>query len=443
MPVHKSRNSKKRKYTSKAGVIQSQDNISQGYDFNIISGSPCKSNDFNPVNLLSLNTGWINFCNTKNANTCSSIPLKLYYKNPGKTLEMTAYKSLSNSQVKSICKSANIILKEQEDIQEILEHPILTLFKNINDTMNYYDWCSLNFQYQGLIGNSYNEIIYDADGLPIALNPLLGEFITIKGTGKNQGKIISYLYKPDDKTEKTYKPEQVLHFANYAPSNNLIGRGELEFCYSAQERFLYMDAYEKYLSINNGRPDIAVAYKNRLSEKDLKDQYRQWNKKFGGVQNSGKVAVTSGDMTITNLGFAPKDMQFGNGRTWALKEICAAYSIPEALVSVTDVNRANSVEATNHYLRYCIYPKMTRFCSKLNEQLVPLYDPNLFIWMEEQYLENPVDKNKTTIELFNAGIIDKNEARSAVGYEPLDEEDMETEVDDSEEDNNEENSNEV
>jgi len=414
MPVNKG---KKRKYSRKAGVITSQDNTVSSYDFNIIAGSPCKSNDFSPINLISLNTGWINFCNTKNANTCSSVPIKLYYKNPGRELEMTAYKSLSKNQVKGICKSANIVLKEQEDIQEIIEHPILNLFKNINDTMNYYDWCSLNFQYQGLIGNSYNEIVYDSDGLPIALNPLLGEFISITGTGKNQGKILNYIYKPDGNTVKTYKPEDILHFANYAPANNLIGRGELEFCYSAQERFMYMDAYEKYIAANNGRPDIAVAYKNRLSEKDLKDQYRQWNKKFGGVQNSGKVAVTSGDMTITNLGFAPKDMQFGNGRTWALKEICAAYSIPEALVSVTDVNRANSVEATNHYLRYCIYPKMVKFCSKINEQLIPLYDPNLFVWLEETYLENPIDKNSNTIQLYEAGIIDKNEARSAVGYE--------------------------
>lgn len=379
--------------------------------------------DLSPTNLVSLNSGWVAVCNGKNSATCSSIPLKLYYKNgTGKEPEVTQYRKLDSRTVENICKSAHIELKKEDQIEEIIEHPILTLFESINPTMNYNDWCEFNFEYMGLIGNSYNEIIYE-NNLPKELNPLLGEFVTPIATGRTQGKITGYLYKPDMKEARRFTPEQILHFALYAPGNTLIGRGNLEVCISAQERYLYYDKFEKFLGINNNRPDWLLNLKApKIAEKDLKDYYRQLNKRFGSVQNSGKPIIVAGDMDVKNLGFAPRELQYQVGRQWSLKEIAGAFGIPEALVTVQDVNRANAVESMNHYLRNTIYPMMVKYCGKINEVLVPLYDPNLFIWFEEQYLENPVEKVTNTISAYSAGIIDKNEARSALGYEPVEEE---------------------
>lgn len=409
--------------TAKAGIVSTTENSIVSNPFNIYSGCPYEQ-DNSPVNLVKLNTGWVATCNSKNANTCASIPLKLYYKNStGKKPQVTKFRTLDEKTVKGICKSANIQLKQEEHVEEIIEHPLLKLFESINPVMNYYDWCTLNFQYLGLIGNSYNEVVYE-NNIPTMLNPLLSEYVIPVATGKTQGTITKYIYKPEMNKEIIYQPEQILHFAQYAPGNTLIGRGNLENCLSGQERYLYYDSFEKYLGLNNSRPDFAVNYKNKLSEKDMKDLYRQWNKRFGSVQNSGKVAISSGEMEIKNLSLSPRELQYQVGRTWALKEIAGAFGIPEALVTVQDVNRANAVESMNHYLRNTIFPMMTKYCSKINEVITPKYDANLFVWFEEQYLENPVEKMQNTIAAYTAGILDKNEARSALGYEPVDEDEV-------------------
>jgi HK97 family phage portal protein len=403
-------------FVRKAGSvgITNADGQVVGNNLNILYGNTYQQ-DKSPQNLIKFYNGWVSICNSKNANTCASIPLKLYYYNKGKKLQATRYKELDEDTQKVVAKGLRIELKSKEEqIVEITEHPVLDLFAKINDTMNYYDWCALNFEYLGTIGNSYNEIVYDSNGLPIELNPLLGEFVIPIATGKKQGKIIRYEYKPENVLYK-YNPEQILQFSNYVPGNLLIGRGELENCLSAQERYCYYDAYEKFLGLNNARPDIAFNYKNKLNVNDMKEMYKQIMKRFSGVQNSGKPIITTGDVDIKNLGFAPRDLSYQVGRDWARQEICAAYGVPISMVTTDEVNRANAIAGMNQYLRNTIYPKMVKFCSKINEQVTPKYDKDLFIWVSEEYLEDPVEKTQNIIATYNAGIIDRNEARIQMG----------------------------
>lgn len=403
------------RFLSKAGYIKTPNGISDN-PLLFLSGNAytqCKD----PQTLLNYDTGWVSVCNRKNASTCASLPIKLYYK-ATEMPKLTPYKKL-----KSLPKHLDIELKANEEVIEIIEHPLLKLFDNINETLNYFDWCELNFLYLGLLGNSYNEIVYEND-IPVALNPLLAEYITPVASGAKQGTISKYIYKVDN-VNKEFAPKDILHFANYMPGNTLIGVGELEKCLSAQERYCYYDNFEKALGNNNGRPDMAVGYKGKLLEKDLKDLYKAWNKKFAGVQNSGKVVITDGEYEIKNLNFSPRELQFQVGREWSRQEIIAAYGVPKSLVTSDDINMANSVMGLRQYYKNTIFPKMVKFCSKINEQLTPLFDKNLYVWFSEIEIEDPEVKRKSSIELYNAGIIDKNEARNINGFEAIELEEVE------------------
>lgn len=416
------------KIETKAGIVQSAEQIIN--PFQIINGTSYQQN-LNPLNLIKFNSGWVSTCNDKNARTLASIPLKLYYKNvTSNELKLTSHKRLDNKQSSKICKA--IGMTKEIEIDEITEHPILQLFEKINPVLNYYDFTEIVQSYEGLIGNAYVQIIKNKEGMPTELIPLLSEYVRPVAETINSGKILYYLYKPAN-VEYKFSTDEIIHFAQYTAGNLLIGKGDLEKCFSAQERMCYYDNFEKFLGVNNSRPDFAVNYKNRLAENDLRDIYRQWNKRFGGVQNSGKVVVTSGDMEIKNLSMSPKELQYEVGRKWSQKEICSAFGVPIALVDTENVNYANAASATNFYLRYTIYPKMAKYCSKFNESFVKTYDPNLFVWFPEEYLEDPVQKTASIISMYNAGIISNEEARSGLGYEgSIEIEDEEVEVEDTE-----------
>lgn len=375
-------------------------------------------NNFSSVELVKLNKGWAGICNSKNATTCSSIPIKLYYKKSGDVdIYKTQYKKLNRNISQNIAKSLNIKLLRNEEIVEIEEHPFLDLMENINSTMNYTDFMILVQEYLGIMGNSYVEIIKDKEGLPVELKVLLGEYVEVFATGDKDGTITRYEYSPDSKHKVNYSSENILQFANYIPGNNLVGKGELENCINAVTRYNYYDAYESYYNANYGHPDLVVSYKNKINEKDLKELYKQWSKRFTGVQNAGKPMISSGDMEIKELNTKIRDMNFEVGRKWCVKEIAAAFGVPLAFIELDSVNYASSNSAMNYYYRNTIYPKMSCFCEKLNEKLIPMYNQeNLFCWFYEAQVEDPKDKYINVSNALKDGIISREEAREALGY---------------------------
>ena len=396
--------------TQKSGTINNATNY-----INFITGEQCNSN-LNSEQLVKLNKGWVSICNNKIANTCASIPLKLYYKTNGKKLERTAHKSLNTKALQKLHKALK--LHKSVDIVEIDEHPFIELMDNINSQMNYIDFCKNVFGYLGLIGNGYVRIEKDTKGTPIALYPLVSEYVSVFADNSIDGKITRYEYRIDNKVFD-YSPEEIIHFVNLQPSNNILGKGELENCLNTVLLYNYMDAYESYLSKNNGRPDFVINYKNNVNEKDLKELYKQFTRAFTGVRNTLKPIITTGEFKIEQLGFPIKDMSYMAGRSWCRETIAATFNIPLPLITVTDVNLANALSAQNVFLRYCIYPKMSEFCNKMNEVLMPMYDSNLYIWFDEASIEDPVVKNQNAISAYSAGIIDKNEVRNILGFEPV------------------------
>jgi len=395
---------------SKAGKV----NTGSGIPFQILTGeSPLRS--YSPVDLVRLNTNYVSICNGKNASTCASIPLKLYYANPGKEIKRTSYKSLSKREQSRIAKGLRI--QKAADIVEIDQHPVLDLLSTINPGMNGFDFTQLVMQYLGLIGNCYVRI-ETVDGTPVALYPLVSEYVTVYADNSRDGGIQKYEYCLPDRKKIIYQPEEILHLKNIAPGNNIIGRGELEQCVSIVELFNHAIAYEAYLSKNNARPDMAIAYKNALNEKDLKEITKQWFRKFSGVHNSGKPVVTSGEFEVKNLGFNPRDMSYTALKDFCTTEIANSFGVNQAMLELNSANLASSLTAIQMYRIFTIYPKMAAYCQRLNEKIMPMYDNNLYVWFHEEAMEDPNRVSNVT-QALQAGIMTVDEARDKLGMEPM------------------------
>ena len=356
---------------------------------NIISNEPYNKDKYSAQELIKLNKNWIYICNFKNASTCASVPLKLYYNSNGKSIEKTPHRKIDKKTFNILRKELNKKTLELDDIVEIIEHPVLDLLYKINDSMNYIDFVQLVQGYCGLIGNSYVRIEL-TNGVPSALYPLLSEYVSVI-CDKATRQVTKYIYKVNNDTV-TYQPDEILHFVNYCPGDITIGRGDLEACVDAAMRYNYYDAYENYLNRNNARPDFIINYKNNINEKDYKEVYRQFTKRFGSVKNAGKPIVTTGEMNIQNIGLAPRELQYSLGRAEAQKVICAVFGVPEALVELNSANLASSLSANNMYNKYTIYPKMTALVEKLNEKLLPMYDSNLFLWFDKSFENSQIEQ---------------------------------------------------
>lgn len=386
---------------------------SNNLPYALITNPQSELKEYLPKELIQYNLHWVYICNNKNANTCASIPLKLYYENK------TGKKVVNNSQP----------VKGKVDVVEILEHPILDIIKNVNPTMNYTDLASLTFSYLGLLGNSFWYIEKNGKNV-VAIHPWKSEDVTIKMNDIN-GEITSYKYH-----EKTYSPDDVIQFSNYNPGSLVQGKGELEAVINAVKRYCYYDLAEQSLNKNNSRPDFIVSYKSRLSENERSDVEKIWFKKFNR-KGLGKPLITS-ECDVKPIGLSPKDMEYRVGREAAIKEILAGFGVPEALVFLNSANLASATSATSHYYKYTIFPKMARFVEKLNEKLMPLYDDNLYLDFERNIEADATEQAGIYKTYVDAGIMTVNEVRDALQLPPIEEKEAVVEV--IEEDNSEKSS---
>ena len=389
--------------------------------FNIITNDK-SAISYSPAELVRLNTGYVSICCGKNANTLANIPVKLYYNSPSSSIKSTQHKKVSLSQfnyIKSSCTHKAVAqLETENDIVEIVEHPILDLLSVINNQQNYVDFVSFIQQYLGLIGNAYVKINFDSNsGLPKSLDPLLSEYTTIIADDPKHGKISGYKYTAGKKP-KTFSPKEIIHFCNYSPGSRLIGVGELEQCINAVTRYNYYDEFESCINRNYGVPDWLMFYKNKVNKKDLDEIHKQIMKRLGGT-NKGSPIVASGDIEVKNLGFSPKDMSWVNGRKSCIQEVANSFQVPESMLFLNSSNLASALTASTEYHRHCIFPKMSKFVAKLNETLIPLYKADgLFLWYSDFIRPDMISNSAIVVEQFNAGLIDRNEARVQLGYSP-------------------------
>src|SRR5207245_550502 len=100
----------------------------------------------------------------------------------------------------------------------------------------------------------------------------------------------------------------------------------------------------------------------------------QWNHKFrkGG---SGRVLVGESGMKVQVLAHSMGDLSALADMRATREEICNAFHVPLSFLT-SETNLANLQAAEHQHQAKAIFPRLQRRDEKLNEQLVPLFDPS-------------------------------------------------------------------
>jgi hypothetical protein len=102
------------------------------------------------------------------------------------------------------------------------------------------------------------------------------------------------------------------------------------------------------------------------------------------------------------------------------EDICNAFHIPLSMLT-SETNLANLQAAEHQHMAKAINPRLQRRDEKLNEQLLPLYDPTgrLFVASEDPVPINAENDLKQTELDLKYGVVSINEVRGARGLEPV------------------------
>ncbi|HWG41752.1 MAG TPA: phage portal protein [Gemmataceae bacterium] len=367
------------------------------------------------------NTAWT--CASINAATCANYPPRLYviteHNQPRPKCLTKSLSQQSERRLRSL-PHLHIRAKSAAIIEEVTDHPLLTLLQRANVAHNAFDLWELTTLYQEVHGSAYWGLDVDPMlGVPRTIWILPTQNVTPRRDPNSANLVDYYLYR-NGTSEERFAPNRVIHFAYPDPRDPYTsGLSPLRACFEQVALTSEYAAFKKAKFENHAIPDAIISPDEVMGEEERDRLETQWNHRFrrGG---SGKVVVAESSLKVSLLNQSMGDVAALADMAATKNDIANAFHIPIAFLT-SQTNLANLQASRSQHMSLAIGPRLQRRDEKLNAQLVPLFDPTgrLFLASEDPV---PVDQNllvQQQIADLKYGVVSINEIRSERGLPPV------------------------
>lgn len=360
------------------------------------------------------NTVWT--CASINASVCAASPPRLYVRTyPNQPRARCLTRGVSHKAARQFAG-----ISAEVKIEEVVEHPILDLLAQVNPVHNAQDLWELTTFHQETVGSAY--WLLDTDsvlGIPRAIWPLPAHKVKpVRLPGDDA--VVSYYELRDGQRVERYAPESVIHFRYPDPREPyLSGLSPLRACFeSAALNSIFM-AYKRSIWDNAALPGAIVSPVEAIGPDERDRLEAQWQQRFRKGGN-GRVVIAESEMNVALLQTSYADLAALAEAGATQADIANAFGVPLPFL-VSETNLANLQAAEHQHASKAIKPRLARRDEKLNEQLVPLYDPTgrLFFASDDPTPVN-VDALRAQEEQdLKHGVRSINQVRSDRGLPPV------------------------
>jgi HK97 family phage portal protein len=362
-------------------------------------------------------------CASINAAVCAAHPPKLYVATHDATqpLPRCLCQALDRRTEHRLRHSPTLPprLAKAARLEEVLEHPLLTLLRQVNPAHNAFDLWELTTLYQEVHGSAYWYLALGPLGVPEEIWVLPSQNVTPRRRPDSRQLVDYYEYR-NGATQQRFRPREVIHFRYPDPRDPYTtGLSPLKAAYENVALTSDYLAFKKATWENCAIPSAIISPAEVLGEEERDRLEAQWNQKYrrGGA---GRVLVADSSLKVDILAHSMGDLAALAEYRLTKEDIANAFHIPLSFLT-SETNLANLQAAEYQHLAKAIGPRLQRRDEKLNEQLVPLYDPTgrLFFASHAPLPIDP-DASRQQQELdLKYGIVTINEVRSERGLPPV------------------------
>lgn len=212
-------------------------------------------------------------------------------------------------------------------------HPLLDLYRNVNDTMTSADiWRQWTVDML-LAGESGQELVKGKSGKYVELWPRQPHTIGIKAdpSGIRYYRVARYVIDDGKGDPYALPPEEMSFFKFYNPRDPWRGLAPI----SAARMSISIDKLAQSWSadfyINGARPDYAIVAPEGTTPKE-REQYKAMIKAQTKGQPSEPIVLENGIVDIKTLSFPPKDMVWAEHRNMSRDEVAAIFGLPDIIM---------------------------------------------------------------------------------------------------------------
>jgi HK97 family phage portal protein len=366
------------------------------------------------------NTAWT--CASINAGICASHPPRLYVATlrhdpdarcPRRPLDQDQRDRLHDR------PHLRARLEKAVKIEEVEAHRVLDVLSQVNPYLNAFDLWELTDLYQEVHGTAYWLLQFDLLGVPEAIWPLPTHQVVAVAGRDPACPVACYEYRGSNPPQQ-FAPEEIIEFKFPDPRDPYgPGLSPLRACF---ENVLLTSAYLAFKQAkfqNHALPDAVISPDEILGSDERARYEREWTSKFqrGG---GGKVLVADSPLRVEVLQHSLGDLALLAEHGKTKEDIANAFGVPLSLL-VSETNLANMQAAEAAHMRKAIRPRLIRRDEKLNERLLPRYDPSrrLFFASDDPVPENQELALKQQESDLRHGVRSINQIRAARGEPPV------------------------
>lgn len=329
-------------------------------------------------------TSWVYTCANRNAQRVAAVPLRLYVKKPKGSIKRTLFptRPINKERLDYLHSKSSLqdIMKKDMEIEEVVIHPLLELFRRVNNFRNRFDLWEETQLFMELTGNAYwwlgNVKGKGPNALPTALWVLPTQNVRI--VPSKEKFIAGYVYR-NGTTDVPLDEYEVIHFRFPNPRSLYYGLSPIAAISQSIDYNNYAREFENTLLKRRGVPEAVLETEESLNEAEFKRLKEEWNSNYGGFNRAGKTILLEKGLSYKPITIPPKDMANLAGLKFTREDIAGAFGQPISLITSENVNKANAYAGREQHARDAIEPRCFRIEEKLNEKLTIRYDPNLFL----------------------------------------------------------------
>lgn len=307
-------------------------------------------------------------------------------------------------------------------------HPALAILQKPNPTQGWSSFIRAAFSEYLISGNMFI-IRYPETGKAAELWVQSSKNMTVEAGAK--GIPARYVYTAGSKkipfaVDQLTGKSQVFHLKTYNPDNPFVGLPPLAHVALACDVHNNGLKWNAALLENGARPSGIMKFPQGVFlSQEQRSSLREFIKSnLQSFENAGEVAYLENGSDWIELGQSAKDMDYIVTMATMAKYIASAYGVPLPLVDNDAASYNNIEQAKERLWTDTVLPLLNEFLEQLSAWMLADYGENLqFGYNIDSIpaLENLRAKRYDRMsKLTGAPLLTQNEARDAIGYEPVD-----------------------
>jgi len=327
----------------------------------------------------------------------------------------------NRGRVKSLIgKAATYANRAGDEVEEVLDHPVLDLLQNPDPIYTGSMWLHMLFWFKEVSGRSYLYVGEKVNGVPVSAYILPSQFAwpMLSDTGF----IAGYYYGRNRSDPMRIAAEDVVYLRQHGSPVHPAGGMSWLFSVMAEtdmEAAALQAEAQRWL--NGGMPGMVFKAAPTTTDAQMRQINAHLNQSTRGVGKAGSILLLR-DTELIQYATKPHEMQYVEGITTTEKRIYDAAGIPEPIYRLNSANLASATVANAQYMRYTIAPRLATLAGELTELLLPHYgvEPGEMWFCFDDPTQDDQIALATELRAAEAqGIITPNEYRAVMDLEAL------------------------